>query len=141
MTDTMTSPSPQLGYELMRHFVLPDILGEESHSLLYLLGKNLGRKFTFSSIPELQAFFIEAGWGGLNVKSESKDAIVFRLEGEPVKKAFALNAEHSFNLEAGFLASNFTCITGCYTEAAEEISKQRVSITVKWDRKESSTIV
>lgn len=140
MTDTTITPTPQLGYELMRHFVLPDILGEEAHSLLYLLGKNLGRKFTFSNIPELQTFFSEAGWGTLTVKTENKNSIVFRLDGAPVSKAFALNATHSFNLEAGFLASNFASITGCYTEAAEELSKAHVLLTVQWDRKELSTI-
>lgn len=138
MTESNSTPSSTLGYELMRHFVLPDLLGHEASGLLYLLGKNLGRKFTMSSIPELQIFFNEAGWGTLTVEKEKKDTCHFILSGDPVEKAFALNTEHSFNLEAGFLAANFASQTGFYTEATEEINhkKSTVILIVKWDRKE-----
>lgn len=129
---------PAFGYELIREFLLEDLLGKEGPQLLYWAGKQLGRRFPLSTIDETIAFFKDAGWGDLRILKESKDEIKWELSGELIQRRYAINEQANFQLEAGFLAYQLENIKKAVSEAYEE-QKKRASIvyfTVKTDTKD-----
>ncbi|MBO8177297.1 YslB family protein [Aeribacillus pallidus] len=129
---------PVFGYELIRDFVLPDLLGQEADGILYWAGKNIARKFPLTSIEEIVTFFEEAGWGQLSIIYEKKDELLFELSGSIVKRRLEINKENSFKIEAGFLAQQIQSQKKAIAETFEEklLSKQKVRFTVRWDRKD-----
>ncbi|WP_096435992.1 DUF2507 domain-containing protein [Alteribacter populi] len=130
------TPDPSFSYELLRHLLLPELLGEEEESILYWAGKTLARKQPLSTVEEIQAFFYKAQWGVLKVLKEKKNEQTFELA------ATKLTREHApVSLEAGFLAEQYQIQRGCYTEAAYELKKKKpltFHIIVKWDPKDTT---
>lgn len=126
---------PSFGYELLRDFLLPDILGKDYSQLLYWSGKQVARKFPIESTEELPAFFHEAGWGQIEIVEEKKTELKFKLSGEIVTRRIELKKDASFQLEAGFLAEQIQRLKQKTAEAVEEERKRKtIYITVQWDK-------
>lgn len=130
---------PAFGHELVREILLEDILGKDSPQILYWAGKRLARRFPLTGRDEIIYFFQSAGWGNLQLLKESKGEIEYTLSGDAVDRRFTVNDQCHFQLEAGFLAEQFSLQTNLLTEAIEETKRRgrKVTFTVKWDKKDS----
>jgi predicted hydrocarbon binding protein len=126
------------GYELIREFVLPEILGKDTPEILYWTGKRLARKYPLHTYDELVDFFAKASWGELEIKNERKDEIEFELKSPLIISRVKSKAEHFFQLEAGFLAQQIEHQKQAVTETFEHPVKKsnKVQFTVKWDKKD-----
>ncbi|WP_245602170.1 YslB family protein [Peribacillus kribbensis] len=129
---------PVFGYDLIREYLLNEILGQDAPQLLYWGGKQLARKFPLNSVEEICEFFRNAGWGSLEQIKLSRDESLFELSGEPVLRRLSINTDCHFQLEAGFLAQQFQYQKRVSSEAVEERKKRskKVSLIVKWDLKD-----
>lgn len=129
---------PAFGYELIREFLLNDILGNDSYQILYWAGKQLARKFPLSGEQELAEFFLNAGWGHLEIIKLSKTEMELSLSGEMISRRLDLYPDAHFQLEAGFLAEQFTLQKKFLSEATEEIKRRskKVDFTIRWDPKD-----
>ncbi|WP_078545235.1 YslB family protein [Litchfieldia alkalitelluris] len=127
---------PAFGYELIREEVLSDLLGKNASQLLYWAGKNLARKYPLDSIDDIISFFKRAGWGELTIHTLKKNEYEFHLTNQMVTSRMKKNEEHSFQLEAGFLAQQIQQHKNQLTEAYEQHKKRvnQVIFTVKWDK-------
>lgn len=126
---------PSFGYEIIRDYLLPSILGKHEKDVLYWAGKDLARKFPCTDIQLIISFFQDAGWGVLTLEKEEKDGYIFHLTND----ADLLKIEErSFRLEAGFIAQQIQALQGCLTECFDEKreKQQQVIFTLKWDQKE-----
>lgn len=126
---------PSFGYEIIRDYLLPSILGKHEKDVLYWAGKDLARKFPCTDIQLIISFFQDAGWGVLTLEKEEKDGYIFHLTND----ADLLKVEErSFRLEAGFIAQQIQALQGCLTECFDEKreKQQQVIFTLKWDQKE-----
>lgn len=126
---------PLFGYELLRDYLVPSILGKHEEDILYWAGKDLARKFPCTDIPLIISFFKDAGWGDLTLEKEMKDGFVFSLTNEP--ELLKIN-ERNFRLEAGFIAEQIQNFKGVLTECYEEKKEKQLEVifTVKMDLKE-----
>lgn len=126
---------PLFGYEVLRDYLLPSILGKHEKDILYWAGKDLARKFPCTDIPLIISFFKDAGWGELSLEKEMKDGFIFHLTNEPQLLKIE---ERNFRLEAGFIAEQIQNFKGVLTECYEEkkVNHQLVIFTVKMDLKE-----
>ncbi|MFB4166649.1 YslB family protein [Virgibacillus sp. JSM 102003] len=112
------------GYDVLRYIGLPEILGTESSTLLYFMGKNIARKLEIQSITDIIFAFDKLGWGNLELVKEKKKELIFQLMSDSV--VYRLNApfETDFRLEAGFLAEAIQIIKEIPCECTEEIHKK-----------------
>ncbi|WP_075527434.1 YslB family protein [Sporosarcina ureilytica] len=126
----------QFGYELIRDHVLPSILGKHEGDILYWAGKEIARKFPVFSMEEIPSFFLEAGWGQLQLEKTSKKEAFYQLisPGENLKIS-----DRNFQLEAGFLAEQYQKLNGMLTECYADSKRNDQSITfhLAWDKKET----
>ncbi|MCP1145487.1 YslB family protein [Lysinibacillus endophyticus] len=135
MTSIHDKTVPAFGYEIIRDYILPTILGKHEKDVLYWAGKDLARKFPCTDLQLITSFFQDAGWGTLLVEKEEKDGYILTLSNE----ADLFNLENrTFRLEAGFIAEQIQSIQGCITECYDEKREKQNQIvfTVKWDNKE-----
>ncbi|MFP3916663.1 YslB family protein [Lysinibacillus telephonicus] len=136
MTSFQNKTVPAFGYDLIRDYLLPTILGKHEKEVLYWAGKDLARKFPCTDTQLIISFFQDAGWGFLTLDKEEKDGCIFHLTND----IDLLNIEErSFRLEAGFIAQQIQGIKGCLTECHDEKREKQhqVIFTVKWDKKET----
>ncbi|MFE4426082.1 YslB family protein [Peribacillus butanolivorans] len=126
---------PAFGYELIREVLLNDILGKDSNQILYWAGKQLARKFPLNGEQEVVAFFQNAGWGHLEIIKFSKTEMELSLTGEIISRRLDLHPDCHFQLEAGFLAEQFTLQKKFLSESTEEIKRRakKVTFTIQWD--------
>lgn len=129
---------PAFGYELIREILLNDILGNDSYQILYWAGKQLARKFPLNGEQEVAAFFHNAGWGHLEIIKLSKTQMELSLSGEMITRRLDLYPDGHFQLEAGFLAEQFTLQKKFLSETTEEIKRRskKVDFTIRWDPKD-----
>jgi predicted hydrocarbon binding protein len=127
------------GYELIREFILPEILGTDTPEILYWAGKSLARKHPLNTVDDIIDFFTKASWGQLEVKKERKDEIEFELASPLIVSRVKSKAEHYFQIEAGFLAQQIQLQKQVIAETFEHPIKKanKVQFTVKWDRKDT----
>lgn len=131
----MTAKEPEItehfGYEIIRDYVLSDVLGKHENDVLYWAGKSLARKFPLFSLDEAADFFSQANFGELVTEKSRKDEMVFIL------RPFKID-NRCFKLEAGFLAQQKQKLSGFLTEAYEEVlpKKKMVRIMLKTDLRE-----
>ncbi|MFB7637743.1 YslB family protein [Peribacillus butanolivorans] len=132
---TEESQVPAFGYELIREVLLNDILGKDSNQILYWAGKQLARKFPLNGEQEVVAFFQNAGWGHLEIIKFSKTEMELSLTGEIISRRLDLHPNCHFQLEAGFLAEQFTLQKKFLSESTEEIKRRakKVTFTIQWD--------
>ncbi|MGG4265659.1 YslB family protein [Peribacillus simplex] len=126
---------PAFGYELIREVLLNDILGKDSNQILYWAGKQLARKFPLNSDQEVIEFFQSAGWGTLEIMKFTKNQMELSLTGEIISRRMDLHPDCHFQLEAGFLAEQFTLQKKFLSESTEEIKRRakKVIFTIQWD--------
>jgi predicted hydrocarbon binding protein len=127
------------GYELIREFILPEILGKDTPEILYWAGKSLARKHPLNTFDDIVDFFAKASWGHLEIKKERKDEIEFELASPLIISRVKSKAEHYFQIEAGFLAQQIQLQKQVIAETFEHPVKKanKVQFTVKWDRKDT----
>jgi hypothetical protein len=129
------------GYELIRDVVIPNLLGTDTHEILYWAGKELARQYPLANRQDIIRFFDKAGFGLIELNKKQRNKQIYTLSGEIVE--VRLNqAEPSFNLEAGFLAEQIQSQDGIYTEALTEVNKKTkmVTFTVQSDLKDRLSI-
>ena len=129
------------GYELIRDVVIPNLLGTDTHEILYWAGKELARQYPLENRQDIIRFFDKAGFGLIELNKKQRNKQIYTLSGEIVE--VRLNqAEPSFNLEAGFLAEQIQSQDGIYTEALTEVNKKTkmVTFTVQSDLKDRLSI-
>ncbi len=68
MMDATPKQTPLFGIELIRDYVLTDLLGSDYRQVIYWAGKRLARQFPVVDESELASFFEQAGWGTLEIK-------------------------------------------------------------------------
>ncbi|MUK86936.1 DUF2507 domain-containing protein [Ornithinibacillus sp. L9] len=119
------------GYDIIRYISLPDLLGSETDTLLYFMGKNLARKFEISSLGDIIYFFEKSGWGKLELIKEKKHELIFHLLSDAVVQRLQAPIDATFRLEAGFLAEAIYSLKGMECECIEEIHKKIHQIEFK----------
>ena len=127
------------GLELLRTVLIPDLLGDETLSILYWSGRKIARHYPLNELSDLPLFFERAGWGNLEINEEQKDKCRVTLSSELIEARLKLNETPVFSLEAGFLAEQFEQIKGFTTETFTEPKPNRqkkIEFQVKWDLKD-----
>jgi predicted hydrocarbon binding protein len=127
------------GLELLRTVLIPEILGDETPSILYWSGRKLARLYPLQELSDLPLFFERAGWGTLGIKEEQKDKCWLTLSSELIEARLKVDETPVFSLEAGFLAEQFEQIKGFTTETFTEPKPNRhkkIEFQVKWDLKD-----
>lgn len=118
------------GYDVLRYIGLPEILGKESDTLLYFLGKSLARKIEIDSIESLVTIVEKLGWGRLELVKQKKKEYVFQLMDDSIVQKLKSSIETDFRLESGFISEAMQQITGNDCECKEE--KIRRIYTIKF---------
>ena len=116
------------GYDILRYVCLPDLLGEDTEKILYVMGKNLARSFQLNTIEDIVQFFQQMGWGNLTLIKEKKSELIFELEGEPIIQRLDTNIEHDYRLESGFLAEAIHQLKDAPCECIETIKNRKKCI-------------
>ncbi|GAB3064797.1 YslB family protein [Virgibacillus ainsalahensis] len=112
------------GYDVLRYISLPELLGTESHTLLYFMGRNLARKFDMDTLEDIYYIFEKLGWGRLELIKEKRKAFVFQLMADAVVHRLNASITTEFRMEAGFLAEALQKIKGAECECMEEINRK-----------------
>lgn len=94
------------GNDVLRYICLPDLLGKDSSTVLYIMGKNLARKIQPESVEAIIEYFQLFNWGNLHQIKEKRREVYFELSGTAVEQRFKLLDEVDYRLEAGFLAES-----------------------------------
>lgn len=113
------------GYDILRYVCLPDLLGKEANTILYVLGKNLARNLNPSTIEEVINFFNKTGWGELVQVKEKRREFIFELTGEPITKRIKADILTEYRMEAGFLAQSIEQIKSISCECIDEIKRKK----------------
>lgn len=129
------------GYELIRDVLIPNLLGAETHEILYWAGKELARQYPLANRQDIVRFFDKAGFGLIELNKEQHNKQVYTLSGKVVQARLE-HAQPSFNLEAGFLAEQIQTLDSLYTEALTEVNMKTkvVTFTVQSDTKDRLSI-
>ncbi|WP_240335349.1 YslB family protein [Paraliobacillus sediminis] len=109
------------GYDLLRYVCLPDLLGKDATTILYVLGKNIARQIEWQTFDQVVAFFNKTGWGTLADIKQKRSEHIFELTGEAITQRMKSDIVVDYRLEAGFLAEAFQQIKGQACECSEEI--------------------
>ncbi|MFC2948590.1 DUF2507 domain-containing protein [Virgibacillus sediminis] len=113
------------GYDILRYIGLPEILGAESHTLLYFMGRNLARKFQIEQLEDIYYLFEKFGWGKLELVKEKKREMTFHLLADAVvRRLSSTSFQAEFRMEAGFLAEALHQLKDTECECIEEINKK-----------------
>lgn len=116
------------GYDVLRYISLPELLGPESDTLLYFMGRNLARKLTCDTIEDIYHIFEKLGWGTLELVKSKRKELVFSLMSDSVVNRLKASFETDFRLEAGFLAEAIQQLKETETECTEQINKKIMQV-------------
>jgi len=116
------------GYELIRDILIPNLLGADTHEILYWAGKELARQYPLKNRQDIILFFDKAGFGLIKLSKDQHNKQIYTLSGEIVQARLE-HVQSSFNLEAGFLAEQIQMQDSLYTEALTEVNKKTKIIT------------
>lgn len=116
------------GYDVLRYISLPELLGPESDTLLYFMGRNLARKLTFDTIEDIYHIFDQLGWGKLEIIKSKRQEIIFSLMSDAVVNRINATFETEFRMEAGFLAEAIQQLKETDAECTEEINKKIMQV-------------
>ncbi|AYF92745.1 DUF2507 domain-containing protein [Apilactobacillus bombintestini] len=136
-----TSTSSYWGQEFLRDVLLTDLLGSDTHSILYWAGKKMARKFPLKDALDTTKFFKQSGLGELSLISENKHEIKWNLSGEIVASRIEANPDADFMFEAGFLSQIAQQQLGVIAEAEmnpKEEKNGNVLIRVHMDPKHAA---
>lgn len=112
------------GYDILRYIGLPDVLGEQSETILYFLGRQLARKFDIQSLEELIEIYQLMDWGKLDLVKKKKKEWIFHLMSDSVFLRLKASFPVDFRLEAGFLAEALQNLKQVECECTEDINKR-----------------
>lgn len=112
------------GYDILRYISLPELLGKESHTLLYFMGRKLARKFDIQTIEDIIRLFDLLGWGRLEMVKDKRKSITFQLMADAVALRLQASFPTDFRLEAGFLAEALLQVENRDCECVESINKR-----------------
>lgn len=136
---------PAFGYELLRNFLLPELLGEETATILYWSGRKIARHYPAESIDQIVLFFSQAGWGNLELVEKTKSKMVFHCQSEIIQSRIVDNPRTAvFTMESGFLAEQVQRLVGCAAECYVDIKTgrhKRIEFAARWDPKDPRTDV
>lgn len=118
-----TLDSQTVGHDILRYISLPNLLGEESETLLYYMGKNLARTFDLQSIDDIQYIFEKLDWGYLELEKERKHSLTFTLMSDQLARRLQSPLSCDFRLESGFLAEAVFKVFGQKCECEEKINR------------------
>lgn len=110
------------GYDVLRYISLPELLGTESDTLLYFMGRNLARKLDIKAIEDIYYIYEKLGWGKIELVKEKRRELIFHLMADAVVHRLKAPFDADFRLEAGFLAEAMQIIKGTECECIEEIN-------------------
>ncbi|WP_067843340.1 YslB family protein [Amphibacillus sediminis] len=122
------------GYDLLRYVALPDLLGKDAPTILYVLGKNLARQIKWSSIDQVIIFFKNTGWGALELVKEKRSEHIFKLQTKAISNRYALGIETDYRIEAGFLAAAMEQIKQYSCECIEEEKPKKNYVELRVQR-------
>lgn len=108
------------GHDILRFVSLPDLLGENASSILYVMGKKLARKVNPTSMEQVEDFFIQMGWGNLSLIKQKRHEMTFELSGAPVVHRWNVGVGQEYRMEAGFLAASIEQIKELACECVDE---------------------
>ena len=139
--ENFNETTSSFGYELIRDVLIPNLLGTDTHEILYWAGKELARQYPLQNRQDIIRFFDKAGFGLIELNKEQRNKQIYTLSGKIVQARLE-HAQPSFNLEAGFLAEQIQTQDGLYTEALTEVNKKTkvVSFNVQSDIKDRLSI-
>ncbi|WP_163970164.1 DUF2507 domain-containing protein [Oceanobacillus halotolerans] len=124
MTDLDQLHTSGAGYDVLRYISLPELLGKESDTLLYFLGKSLARKFNPQSLDDIILLFEKLGWGKLEIRKKKRKTVIFQLMADAVVQRINSSLDVEFRLESGFLAEAMEILNGKSCECTEEINRK-----------------
>ncbi|TLQ51673.1 DUF2507 domain-containing protein [Lacticaseibacillus casei] len=122
----------------MRDLMLPNMLGEEQHHILYWSGRDLATKLPVdeTALPQL---FTQVGFGTLTPLKQMRQERQYLLAGDVVATRIRTYDDPDFQLEAGFLAQSLQQVLGFAVEggSATQRRDQNVVLTVVMDNQDS----
>lgn len=116
------------GYDVIRYMTLPELLGKESKTLLYFMGRNLARRMDLQAVEDIYYTFEKMGWGKLELIKEKKKEFVFQLMSDSIARRLQAPLDVEFRLEAGFLAEAIQNLENVECECTEEINSKIMQI-------------
>lgn len=119
------------GYDILRYVSLPELLGEDAHTMLYFIGKNLARKFTFESIEDIIKAFYKLGWGHLDLVKERPKSYTFHLMSDAIVYRLKAPFKTEFRMESGFLAAAMQQLERTECECIEKIKNRIHQVELK----------
>src|SRR5699024_408896 len=119
------------GYDVLRYISLPELLGSESNTLLYFMGRNLARKLDIKAIEDISYIFEKLGWGEIELVKEKRRELFFHLMADSVIQSLKSPFDAEFRLESGFLVETIQIIKGTECECTEEINRKNHQIDIR----------
>lgn len=116
------------GYDVLRYISLPELLGRETDTLLYFMGRNLARKLVFNTIEDIYLIFDKMGWGKLELIKNKRKEITFSLMSDSVVNRIKASFDTEFRLEAGFLAEAIQQLKETEAECTEVINEKIMQV-------------
>ncbi|WP_188453475.1 YslB family protein [Virgibacillus oceani] len=120
--------NPGAGYDLLRYYSLPELLGTEAKTLLYFMGRNLARKLDIQTIEDIYFTFEKLGWGKLELIKKKRKEQIFHLMADSVANRLNAPFESEFRMEAGFLAESMQLIKDESCECMEEVNNKILQV-------------
>lgn len=119
---------------VLRDALIENLLKEDAANILYWAGKDLANQFFTKTLSGIETFFAAAGWGQLEMTSQSDNKQIWRMTGQVVSDRFLSNDQPDFSLEAGYLAKQLENQLGTIAEATYLTDKKStVTFTVITD--------
>ncbi|CQR48068.1 hypothetical protein BN1058_02412 [Paraliobacillus sp. PM-2] len=119
------------GYDLLRYVCLPDLLGKDATTILYILGKNMARQIKWESLDQIKDFFYKIGWGELVDVKEKRREYIFELTGAAITQRMKQDIITDYRLEAGFLAEAIQQLKQLDCECIDEIKSRKNVVELK----------
>ncbi|GGM27020.1 hypothetical protein GCM10011351_10970 [Paraliobacillus quinghaiensis] len=113
------------GYDLLRYVCLPDLLGKDANTILYVMGRNIAKQIKWETFDQVADFFYKTGWGSLTSVKEKRREYIFQLSGSSVTQRMKADIIEDYRLESGFLAEAIQQIKGIQCECTEEIKERK----------------
>src|SRR5699024_5047920 len=98
--------TPGAGYDILRYISLPDLLGKESSTILYFMGKNIARKFEFETLEDIYYFFQQIGYVNLELNKERRKELIFHLLSDSVVDRKQAPYQADIKIEVDFLSES-----------------------------------
>ena len=120
--------------KLYRDFLLPEILGKDTTTILYWAGKRISRHYNLSSFDDLVDFFTHAEFGKLEKVKERRTSTISELSGQTVSDRLNSDSKE-FSLEAGMIAEALQEESNRTTECEIKIldKEEKVQLTATFN--------